>query len=411
MGNRRQALQSESSQIGGESVPILSVIVPVYNVENYLRQSLDSLIAQTRRDIEFIVVNDGSPDHSWEIIREYAARDSRFRYIEQENRGFSGSRNRGLDEARGKYIGFVDSDDWIEPDMYDKLLNLAESTGADIAQGSYFHCYVKEGIVIPHDNSPYVSLLAASGGKLRGAEGILFEDGTIWNRIYRRKMLEENQIRFSPEMTFGEDAFFHRCAVCCAEKIAAIPDPLYHYRRHRPGSATNSSDRRMFSCIISVDQFEKFAMERGLDYLQPWINHLKISFPCFGYGRIRSDYRGEYFDRFREYLQKSGLDEHAPIAQGAVGGGLPHRMRYRILKYLHPATVRALHRNDRKAFDRIIALREYLAQMPLRLQRWKKTFQPTQRDGRKKTPFGLRKAGSRQIDSSNSQSLRTHRIR
>lgn len=376
-------MQSESSQIGGESVPILSVIIPVYNVESYLRQSLDSLLAQTRPDIEFVVINDGSPDRSGEIIREYAARDSRFRYIEQENRGFAGSRNRGLDEARGKYIGFVDSDDWIEPDMYDKLLNLAESTGADIAQGSYFHCYVKEGIVIPHDNSPYVSLLAASGGKLRGAEGILFDDGTIWNRIYRKKMLEENQIRFNPEMIFGEDVFFYWCAVCSAEKIAAIPDPLYHYRRLRPGSQTNSPDRRIFSYFISVDRFEKFATERGLDYLQPWINHLKISFLCFGYGRISQEYRGEYFDRFREYLQKSGLDEHAPIAQGTGDGGLPHRMRYRVLKYLHPATVRALYRNDRKAFDRIIALREYLAQMPLRLQRWKKTFQPTQRNGRK----------------------------
>ena len=139
----------------------------------------------------------------------------------------------------------------------------------------------------------------------------------------------------------------------------------------------------MFSCIISVDQFEKFAMERGLDYLQPWINHLKISFPCFGYGRIRPEYRGEYFDRFRAYLLESGLDEHAPIAQGPEGGGLPHRMRYLILKYLHPVTVRALLRNNRKTFDRIIALREYLARMPLRLQRWKKALQPAQRNGRK----------------------------
>ena len=112
--------------------PKISIIVPVYKVEKYLRRCLDSIVAQTFTDWECILIDDGSPDNSGRICDEYAEKDKRFRVFHQENVGVSAARNKGLDEARGEWIGFVDSDDWIEKNMYEYLYNDAIETKADV---------------------------------------------------------------------------------------------------------------------------------------------------------------------------------------------------------------------------------------------------------------------------------------
>ena len=112
---------------------MISIIVPVYNTAPYLPQCLDSLVNQTYRDIEIICVNDGSTDNSPDILKAYAERDSRILVIHQENLGLSGARNKGLESARGEWVMFVDSDDWIAPDMYEKLYHHLTEDGSDIA--------------------------------------------------------------------------------------------------------------------------------------------------------------------------------------------------------------------------------------------------------------------------------------
>lgn len=112
----------------------LSIIVPVYKVEKYIRRCLDSIINQTFTDFELILVDDGSPDTSGEICEGYAKKDERIRVIHQENKGLSGARNTGVEVSKGEYIGFVDSDDWIELEMYEKLITAAEKYGADIVK-------------------------------------------------------------------------------------------------------------------------------------------------------------------------------------------------------------------------------------------------------------------------------------
>ena len=119
---------------------MISVIIPVYNVEPYLRKCLDSVVNQTYRNLEILVIDDGSTDGSGAICDEYAS-DRRMRIFHTENRGLSCARNLGLDEAKGEWIGFVDSDDWIEPDMYEALLKKAEETGADIVECGVFREY------------------------------------------------------------------------------------------------------------------------------------------------------------------------------------------------------------------------------------------------------------------------------
>ena len=117
---------------------MISVIVPVYNVEPYLRKCLDSIVNQTYRDFEILIIDDGSTDGSGRICDEYAEKDSRIKVFHTENRGLSCARNLGLAEAKGEWIGFVDSDDWIEPDMYEVLIRRAEETGADVVECSHY---------------------------------------------------------------------------------------------------------------------------------------------------------------------------------------------------------------------------------------------------------------------------------
>ena len=112
---------------------MISVIVPVYKVEPYLRQCVDSILGQTYRDIEVLLIDDGSPDRCGEICEEYAGKDARVRVFHTENNGLSSARNLGLREAKGEYIGFVDSDDWIDPDMYEILLRRIEESGTNVS--------------------------------------------------------------------------------------------------------------------------------------------------------------------------------------------------------------------------------------------------------------------------------------
>ncbi|MDR2160688.1 MAG: glycosyltransferase, partial [Desulfovibrio sp.] len=132
-----------------QEYPKVSVIIPVYNTEPYLRRCLDSVCGQTLREIEIICVNDGSTDGSLEILREYAQKDSRVKVIElEENKGAGAARNAGIDAARGEYIGFVDSDDYVDLDFYETLYVKAQETQAEVVKGADWELITSDGIVI-----------------------------------------------------------------------------------------------------------------------------------------------------------------------------------------------------------------------------------------------------------------------
>ena len=347
--------------------------MPVYNTAPYLERCLDSLREQTLENIEFLLIDDGSTDGSGAVADRFAAADPRFRCIHQENRGFAGARNRGLDEARGEFVGFVDSDDWIEPEMYRKLYAAhVDAPGADIVQCAFFHEYCDDGVTVAAENAWARALLERSGGGLRGAEALLLDDVTVWNRIYRRSMLEGSGIRFDPAMAFGEDGYFYFAAVVSARKIAAIGDKLYHYRRNRPGSQVASGDRRVFSYFTVLEGVARFAAEHGRAELEPWINHLRISYPTWGFERLHEELKEEYFRRYRSFLAAAGVDAASPIAYPPPGGGLMRDLRYAVLRVLHPLTRRAILNNDLTAFRRIVAVRVFLAELPLKLMRRRK---------------------------------------
>lgn len=344
---------------------LLSVIVPVYNTEKYLHECLDSLVSQTQTGIEYLLVNDGSSDGSAKILAEYAEKYPFFKVIEQENKGYSGARNSALEIARGKYIGFVDSDDKIKPNMYEKLLDKAFKEDADIVVCSYLHFYDKLNMVLPHNNFSQIKLLTKTNGKLKGAEELLLDDAQVWKGIYRNKMLKENGIKFDERMLFGEDVYFYWRSLCASQKMVAMDDRLYYYRMLREGSQTKSSDRRLFAYFVSCSQFGDFVKNHQLETLVPWYNHLVISFLCFGYSRLEPALKQEYFEKFKEFLLERGITKKSQIAVAQAPCGVLYKLRYCVLKHLHPLTLKAVLSQNRLLFDGIIAFREFLGKTPV----------------------------------------------
>ncbi|MBQ6799361.1 MAG: glycosyltransferase [Oscillospiraceae bacterium] len=210
--------------------PLISVIVPVYRVELYLRPCIESILAQTLQEIEIILVDDGSPDRCGELCEEYAAKDPRIRVIHKENGGLSSARNAGLEIAQGEYIGFVDSDDRVDPDMFEFLYRNLEESGADISVCGYrIH---QNGSVISC-GEPFRSVQTS-----REAMRTVMEQPEIgivvWNKLYRRSIFRG--IRF-PEGRIAEDAFLYLRLTDAADTVVFDTAPKYHYLR-REGSIT-----------------------------------------------------------------------------------------------------------------------------------------------------------------------------
>ena len=208
--------------------PQISVIVPVYRVEQYLRRCLDSIINQTYRNLEIILVDDGSPDSCGAICDAYAQKDPRIKVIHQKNGGVSAARNAGLDMASGSWIGWVDSDDWIEPDMYEYLIFYALQAKADIAVCSRCEQYREKSVMRGWTEERRLNTEQA----LR----LLLENNTmqnfLWDKLWRRELFE--RIRFPAGKTFEDIAVMHRLFEK-AETVLCLPEAKYHYFQ-RPGS-------------------------------------------------------------------------------------------------------------------------------------------------------------------------------
>ena len=226
----------------------VSVIVPVYNSENYLRQCLDSLVYQTLNDIEIIAVNDGSTDNSAIILEEYALKfPDKIRQFNQENKGQACARNFGLQQAKGEYIGFVDSDDSVALDMFEKMYQLARSEKADLVECDFLYCRVedKKEVVL----KKYASI------KEHKKNADLFIDPLVspWNKIYRKQILEESEIRF-PEGLIYEDTAFYIQLIPWIKKTAYINlEFVKHYARI-DSTQTKKENPRVGEMIIIIEK-------------------------------------------------------------------------------------------------------------------------------------------------------------
>lgn len=213
----------------------VSVLVPIYNVAKYLPECLESLKRQTLKEIEFILLNDGSTDESPRIIRDFAKGDSRFVVVNKENSGYGDSMNQGLAKAKGEYIGILESDDFAEPDMFEKLYKLVKKHDADVARSNYFY-HTEQGDIV-HESIKDQPAAAS----LKKNHNILFEEPAIWSGLYRRGFLQENGIRFLPTPGASyQDTGFNIKALSMANKIAYTKMAYLHYRTDNSSSSVKS---------------------------------------------------------------------------------------------------------------------------------------------------------------------------
>lgn len=222
-------------------MPIVSVVIPVYNIEQHLRQCLDSVGGQTLRDIEMICVDDGSTDGSHAILEEYATKDSRFRVLTQQNGGAGVARNTGMARASGEYLIFLDSDDWFDCNFLERMVERAAETEADVTICRTVEFDTETGQELPSEwmlKTEYLSTEVFSPREI--AEHIFqFTYGMPWDKLYRRSYLDKLGISF-PDLKNSEDLAFVFPTLVSAERIAITEEIFIHHRVHRKASVSNS---------------------------------------------------------------------------------------------------------------------------------------------------------------------------
>ena len=252
----------------------ITVIVPVYNVENYLRKCLDSIIAQTYKNIEIIVVNDGSTDASGQICQEYTQIDNRIVYIEKENGGLSEARNVGLDKMTGSYVTFIDSDDWAELDYVEILYKKIIEYQADISVGNYysynedeetyyFHIYGDSYYEKVYDNISIFENLYES------QEMKSFALISAWGKLYKAKLFD--YLRFE-KGKLGEDGYFNQKMYLSVNKVVYLNKGLYAYRQ-RSGSITNTWTEKWMHALVDA-MSERITLLANMGY--PLEKHLAV---------------------------------------------------------------------------------------------------------------------------------------
>ena len=227
-------------------VPKVSVLLPSLNVGPYIRQCMDSVVNQTLRELEILCIDAGSTDGTYEILLEYADRDPRIRLMHSDRRSYGHQVNLGLEAAEGEYIGIVETDDYVEPDMFESLYAAARAAGfPDVVKAGYYSIW-KEG---PDPEFECVLKIRAETGEvfsLKDHYDLLINHPSIWSAVYRRDFLEKNEIRMLevPGGGWADNPFLFR-TLCEAERICWVNRPLYWYRRTNPNASSALKDCAM----------------------------------------------------------------------------------------------------------------------------------------------------------------------
>lgn len=253
---------------------LISIIIPVYQVKDYIDKCIESVIEQTYQELEIILIDDGSTDGSGEICDEYAQKDNRINVIHKSNAGLSSARNVGLNIARGKYIAFIDSDDWVSRNFIQSMYEICEEYGADICQCGYYEAI--DDIAVTEENG--IPIIYTSLEFSYTEFSLLsWECAICWNKLYRASLFQK--IRF-PEGKIHEDEFTTYKVVNMAERIAVLPARLYYYRQRsdsimgkdysykRLEAGSAYKERELFYQSNEYSELEKLTKARHLQ----WIN-------------------------------------------------------------------------------------------------------------------------------------------
>ncbi len=281
----------------------LSVIVPIYNVEPYLQECLDSLLAQTAEDVEYLLINDGSTDASGSMAEAFAqAHPEQFRYFGKQNGGLSDARNYGLERVRGEYVGFVDSDDFLHPSMFELMLDKARENDADVVV-----CRIN---IVAGKNTRHMVFnhLASFGNSVSEDPRVLLASRSYaCNKIFRTAIFRDNDIRFPVGKAYEDSAIIYN-TLYYANRIDFVNSPLYHYRFLRQGSITAAVDERMFDIFHSCDCIVEFYRSKNIESPRlPEVietlcrNHILYRFNTMLQGEYSPQYM-RFFKRAHQYL-------------------------------------------------------------------------------------------------------------
>ena len=293
--------------------PKVSVVVPIYGVEKYLRQCLDSILVQTLKEIEIVLVDDGSPDMCPQIVDEYAAKDDRIIALHQPNGGYGVAVNNGIAAATGVYIGIVESDDWIEPTMYEKLYDNAVRNRSDVVKCS-FYLYNPEK-ELPRQNIPWkteqIDLFDAPPETFTLVEypDIVLFHASVWASLYRADFIKDIKMIETEGASYQDFPFM--CEVMStAKRISVEKDYLLHYRFTAEG---NSASQRGGRCILMATHCAK-----GIEVLRKKgvLDHCREEIYCHAYAAcvgffrmIQPDLKKQYFDEFHRLFAPLAGDE------------------------------------------------------------------------------------------------------
>lgn len=236
--------------------PMVSIIVPIYNAEQYLRRCVDSILNQEYTDFELLLVNDGSTDASGDICEEYGDRDPRVIVIQKENTGVSDSRNRALDRARGKYLQFLDSDDWITPDATRLFVRAAEEYGCDMVISDFYRV-VGERLSTKGDIEEEGVLTREEFAAHMMENPADFYYGVLWNKLYRRNIVEKHNLRMDTDINWCEDFMFNLEYIRYAKVFYALHAPIYYYVK-RKGSLASQGINISKTVKMKLNVFEYY---------------------------------------------------------------------------------------------------------------------------------------------------------
>lgn len=288
--------------------PSVSVLVPICNVERYLRECLDSLVNQTLKDIEIICLDDGSTDASLAVVEEFARRDPRIVVVSKPNSGYGDSMNKGLDLARGEYVGIVESDDFASVDMFEVMYKAAKKYDVDVVRTNYLahrtECDPSEDVLV--DN-----LFGCKTGRPFAPmeqKEVFMRQPAIWTGIYRKALLDTEEVRFlpTPGASFQDTAFYFK-VFYAASKVLLLKEGYLHYRIDNAGSSVKNQSK-VFPICEEYAEVWRYAKRdsRKFDQIKTWIPRQQYNGYTWNLNRLSPEIQPLFFERFaREYGQIS----------------------------------------------------------------------------------------------------------
>lgn len=299
----------------------VSIVVPVYNVQKYLRQCLDSIVNQTLQDIEIICVDDGSTDESGAILDEYASKDSRIKVIHKKNRGYGHSMNVGFAAATGEYIGIVESDDYAELNMFETLYRVAHSNDLDVVKSSFYFYYS-----YPVEKNEKYEIVSKILARQTICPSTHFEANmemidlynikpSIWSAIYKREFIGAHNIRFleTPGASY-QDSSFNFKVWALAERAQLLQEAFVHYRQDGESSSINSKGK-VFCVCDEYEEMESFLNDNPIlkGRLEYVLQRIKFDTYMWNYNRLGRKYKYIFLERaseeFREALKDGTMNK------------------------------------------------------------------------------------------------------